>query len=104
MSCRCAIEGTHRDTRQVLGRDETVVQASYQLHPLWSLCGLWLWNLNDRSALVSPSFAYSAGDEASISGGVFIGTGDDEVTLTRALPSEYGFAGTTAFMSLSWFF
>ena len=42
--------------------------------------------------------------ETSISEGVFIGTGDDEVTLARALPSEYGLAGTTAFMSLSWFF
>ena len=92
-----------RGEHQVLGRDETVVQASYQIHPLWNLSGLWLWNLNDRSALVSPSFAYSASDEASIAGGVFLGFGDDESTLGRPLPSEYGLSGVTAFVSLSWF-
>jgi hypothetical protein len=89
---------------QVIGRDETVVQVSYQLHPLWSLAGLWLWNLNDRSALLAPSFAYSASNEASISGGVFFGFGNDEISLARPLPSEYGVAGTTAYVSLSWFF
>ncbi len=93
-----------RGEHQVLGRDESVVQASYQLHPLWSVAGLWIWNLNDRSALVSPSFVYSAGDEASIAGAVFFGIGDDEITLTRPLPSEYGLSSTTAFVALSWFF
>jgi hypothetical protein len=93
-----------RGELQVLGRDETVVQASYQLQPLWSLAGVWVWNLNDRSALISPSFAYSLSDESSISGGVFLGIGDDEVTATRLVPSEYGPAGTSAFLSLSWFF
>ena len=93
-----------RGELQVLGRDETVVQASYQVHPLWSLDSVWIWNLNDRSALISPSFAYSLSDDASLTGGVFIGIGDDEVTATRPVPSEYGLAGTTAFASLSWFF
>ena len=93
-----------RGEHQVLGRDESVVQASYQLHPLWSLAGLWIWNLNDRSALISPSFAYSASDEVSVSGAVFVGTGDGEITPTQPLPSEYGPLGTKAFVSLSWFF
>ena len=93
-----------RGELQVLGRDETVVQASYQVRPLWSLNGVWIWNLNDRSTLISPSFAYSLSDDASITGGVFLGIGDDEVTATRLVPSEYGLAGTTAFVSLSWFF
>ena len=89
---------------QVLGRDETVLQASYQFHPLWSLGGLWLWNLNDRSALLAPSLAYSAGDEVSITGGVYVGVGDSAATVERPLPSEFGLAGTTGYASLSWFF
>ena len=89
---------------QVLGQDETVLQASYQFHPLWSLGGLWLWNLNDRSALLAPSLAYSAGDEVSISGGMFLGLGETAVTAERPLPSEFGLAGTTGYASLSWFF
>ena len=89
---------------QVLGRDETVLQASYQFHPLWSLGGVWLWNLNDRSALLAPSLAYSAGDEVSITGGVYVGVGDSAATVERPLPSEFGLAGTTGYASLSWFF
>ena len=94
----------YRGEHQVLGRDETVVQASYQLNPLWNLAGLWLWNLNDRSALISPSLAYSAGAITSISAGVFFGIGSSDITPTRPLPSEYGLAGTTGYVSLSWFF
>lgn len=93
-----------RGELQVLGRDEALVQLSYQLHPLWNLSALWIWNLNDRSALISPSFAYSAGNNASITGGIFLGTGSSEVAGTPALPSEYGLSGKTAFFSLSWFF
>ena len=93
-----------RGELQVLGRDETVVQASYQLHPLWGVAGLWLWNLNDRSVLLSPSVSYSASESASVTGGVLFGLGDDEVTPDRPLPSEYGVAAVTAYLSMSWFF
>ena len=89
---------------QVIGRDETVAQASYQVHPLLSVSGLWLWNLNDRSSLIAQSFAYSASNEASISGGVFFGFGDEEISLTNPMPSEYGLARMTTYLSLSWFF
>ena len=93
-----------RGELQVLGRDEAVFQATYQLHPLWSVFGLWLLNLNDRSALISPGFGYSASNAVSISGGVYVGVGDSASTLERPLPSEYGLSGTTGFLSLSWFF
>ena len=88
----------------MLGRDETVVTTSYQLNPLWSLSGLWLWNLNDRSALVSPNISYAAGDEVTISGGVFLGIGDGQDLKSHAFLSEYGSTAATAFLSLQWFF
>lgn len=93
-----------RGELQVLGRDETAVQASYQIHPLWSLAALGLWNLRDGSFLLSPSFAYSLSNEASATGGVFFGFGDDAVTSATPLPSEYGAIGITAYFSLSVFF
>lgn len=89
---------------QVYGRDEAAVQASYQVHPLLSVAGLWLWNLNDRSAVVAPSFSYSAADEASIAGGVFFGVGDDTAADGRLLPSEYGLLSAVGYVSLTWFF
>ena len=93
-----------RGELQVLGRDETAIQASYQLHPLWSLAALGLWNLDDGSALFSPSFSYSASNEATVSGGLFFGFGDDVVTPQTPLPSEYGALGFTVYISASLFF
>ena len=89
---------------QVVGRDETVLQASYQVHPLWGLSGLWLWNMNDGSSLVSPTVSYSLSDEAAILGGALLGFGDDQITPVLPLPSEYGRVGVTAYLSASWFF
>jgi hypothetical protein len=68
------------------------------------LSGLWLWNLNDRSALLAPSLSYSAGDEVTMSGGVYFGVGENTVTPHRPLASEYGLSGTTGYASISWFF
>lgn len=93
-----------RGELQVIGRDETVFQTSLQIHPLWSVAGLWLWNLGDRSALFSPTVAYSVSDEAALAAGVLFGLGDDDVTQDRPLPSEHGLAGVTGYLSLSWFF
>jgi hypothetical protein len=93
-----------RGELQVLGRDETAVQISYQIHPLWGVAAMWLWNLDDGSALLTPSVSYSLSNEASIMGGVFFGFGDDQPTAARPLPSEYGLAGTTGFASVSVYF
>jgi hypothetical protein len=89
---------------QVFGRDETAVSGSFMINPLWTVAGLTLWNLNDGSMLVAPTVAYSAGDETAISAGLYFGFGDDEVSSTRPLPSEYGLSGITGFLSVSWFF
>jgi hypothetical protein len=93
-----------RGQMQVLGRDEVASQAQYQATPLWGLSLLWLWNLNDHSSLLSPSFSYSASDEATVMGGVFFGLGDDELVAGGGLPSEYGVVGTTVYFSVSVFF
>ena len=93
-----------RGELQVLGRDETVASVSYQPHPLWGITGLWLANLNDGSTLLSPSVAYSAGDEAAIAGGVYFAVGASRPTLETPLASEYGLTGTTGYLSFSWYF
>ena len=93
-----------RGELQVLGRNESVFQASYQIHPLWSLAALGLGNLNDGSFLLSPSFSRSLSNEASLTGGVFFGFGDDMATMLEPLPSEYGLVATTVYLSFSLFF
>ena len=94
----------YRGELQVLGRDEFALQSMYQINALLSVSTLGLWNLNDGSALVSPSFSYSMSDEASITGGVFLGLGDDAHTPTMAFSSEYGAIPTTLYFSFSLFF
>ena len=89
---------------QVFGQDETVVSGSYELTPLWNVGSFVLWNMNDRSVLVAPTVAYSAGDNTAVSSGLFFGSGDTEITAARPLPSEFGLAGITGYTSISWFF
>ena len=89
---------------QVFGRDEVAINAAYQIHPLWSVTSTALWNLNDRSALVFPGFSYSVSNEASLAGGVFAGTGASDFVPGQLLPSIYGLAGVTGYLSLTWYF
>ncbi|MYK90078.1 MAG: hypothetical protein F4018_17995 [Acidobacteria bacterium] len=93
-----------RGEYQVFGRDEVAVTTAYQIHPLWSVTGTTIWNLNDRSALVFPGFSYSLSNEASLAGGVFTGTGASDYLPGRPLPSIYGLAGVTGYLSLTWYF
>ena len=93
-----------RGELQVLGRDEAAAQARYQLHPLWNLSLLWLWNLNDRSSLLAPSLSYSASNEVTLTGGLFKGFGNDSPGAPEPPATEYGGLGTTAYLSLSVFF
>jgi len=93
-----------RGELQTLGRDVTVAQASYQVSPLWNLAGLSMWNMNDNSTLVAPSVTYTAGDETVISGGIYFGFGDAHITASQPLPSEFGLASSTGYLSFSVFF
>lgn len=97
-------EAFARGELQVLGRDQAAAQAQYQLHPLWSLSLLWLWNLNDRSSLLAPSLSYSASNEVTLTGGLFKGFGDVSPGSEGPPASEYGALGATAYLSLSIYF
>ena len=88
----------------MLGRDEIASRVQYQLHSLWSLSFVWVLNLHNPSSLLSPSVVYSASDESTVMGGVFVGVSDDELTPSGSLPSKYGLAATTVYFLVSVFF
>lgn len=48
---------------------------SYAITPLLSSTGLAIFNIRDKSILLSPALEYSISDNASIDGGAFIGIG-----------------------------
>ena len=93
-----------RGQLQVLGRDEIVLQGSYQVHPLWALGLLLMTNVDDPSSLLSPSVSYSISNEVSGSGGMFFGFGDSTPTLESPIPSEYGLVPNYVYLSLTVFF
>ena len=93
-----------RGQLQVLGRDEIVLQGSYQVHPLWALSLLLMTNVDDPSSLLSPSVSYSISNEVSGSGGMFFGFGDSTPTLESPIPSEYGLVPNYVYLSLTVFF
>lgn len=93
-----------RGEYQLFGRDELAMTLTYQVHPLWSLSGLALVNLNDASVIVAPGFSYSASNNATFAGGVYVGRGATDAPEGQLLASEYGLVGVTGYLSLTWFF
>ncbi|MCG6957321.1 MAG: hypothetical protein LJF04_15130 [Gemmatimonadetes bacterium] len=92
-----------RGEMQVLGRWSSAGQASFQIHPLVSLDGLVLVDLEDGSLLLAPGATWSATASASVRVGVFTGAGR-KASATAGPRSEYGMVPTLGYISLSWFF
>jgi hypothetical protein len=92
-----------RGQHQVLGRDEFVAQASYQVHPLWNLAFLLITNVNDPSTLVSPAVSYSISNEVTASGGLYLGFGKGIPSQESPIPSEYGLVPAFLYLSLTAF-
>lgn len=103
-----------RGELQVLGRDEVAGQAAYQMHPLFNVSLLALWNLNDGSALIAPGAGYSLSNEIAIQAGLYLGLGEGvpetpatpvpPISPQPELPSEYGITPATAWLSVTAFF
>ena len=93
-----------RGEYQLFGRDELAMTLTWQAHPLLSLSGLALVNLNDGSVIVAPGFSYSASNNATFAGGVYVGRGATDAPEGQLLASEYGLVGVTGYLSLTWFF
>ncbi len=93
---------TRRGELQVFGRDELVLQGSLEVHPLVSVDGLVIWNLNDGSALVAPGVTYSVTGAVTARAGVYVGTGPGPLP-AGTLQSEYGLVPTSGYVSLSVF-
>ncbi len=92
-----------RGELQVIGRDQALARVAYQVHPLWEISGLVLWNLNLNGGVLAPGFSYSVSDNASLNGTVYseIGNpmaGTDDSTATDGRPKAI-----SALLSLTWY-
>lgn len=107
-----------RGELQVIGRNETALQASWQATPLLTTDLLTMWNMNDGSLLLSPAASYSLSNEAYIRGGFFFGIGASErriippplmpdppgAPISSTPGSEFGIVPSTVYISLTAFF
>jgi hypothetical protein len=103
-----------RGEMQVIGRNETAIQASWQATPLVTTDLLTIWNMNDGSFLLSPAASYSVSNEVYVRGGLFFGIGANERQIEvpivpeepdiRLPGSEYGIVPSSLYVSLTAFF
>jgi hypothetical protein len=91
-----------RGELQVFGRNEAVLSAQYQVHPLWSVQALTITNFNDPSVLFAPAASYSVSGSVNLRGGLYVAAGSEAANMS--LGSEYGNTPFTAYLSLEAFF
>jgi hypothetical protein len=92
----------------LLGRNYLLAAPSYELHPLVTLQGLVIWNLDDDSLLVRPTFTCEPGNNLSLEFFWTINAGQSPRTfagIAHPLPrSEFGNSGDSGGVFLKYYF
>lgn len=106
---QAALAGPAREgLASLLGRHYLLAAPSYELHPLVTLNGLLIWNLNDGSHLLRPSLAISLADNLGLE--LFWTHPSGEPPQPRSFPfppetrGEFGGRGDSGGFFLTWFF
>ncbi|MGE4544738.1 MAG: hypothetical protein AB7D06_11590 [Pedobacter sp.] len=87
----------------LLGQHYLLLAPSYELHPLATLSGLVIWNLDDSSCLLRPALDISLSDNVSlmIFWAINLGNTPERGMVAR---SEFGTRGDSGGLFLSWHF
>ncbi len=91
----------------LLGQQYLLVGPSWEFHPLVSLSGLVIWNLEDSSALVRPQLAFSLADNLGLDLFYSVNLGEEPRVVAPgiAVPrSEFGSLGDSGGLLLRWYF
>lgn len=92
----------------LLGRHYLIAAPAYELHPLMTLQGMLLWNLDDDSFLVRPTLGLSLADNLALEIFWTSHYGHKPRVTTAGLPpvprSEFGMRGDNGGIFLKWFF
>jgi GNAT superfamily N-acetyltransferase len=97
-------DAARRGELQALGRDQSALQLSYQVHPLANLNLLTLLSLSDGSALYAPGLSVDVTRSASLRFGAFLTSGASGLDGVGGPRSEYGTVPTVAYAALGLFF
>ena len=92
----------------LLGRHYLFVAPSYEIHPLATLQGLLIYNIEDESALMRPTLDLSLADNLSLQVFWTWHCGDRPKVVSSLLPtvprSEFGMFGDGGGLFIKWFF
>jgi hypothetical protein len=92
----------------LLGQHYLLAAPSYEVHPLVTIQGLLIYNFDDRSSLIRPSFEISLSDNTSVESFLNWYTGESPETisaLNKTIPrSEFGLYGNGGGIFLTWYF
>lgn len=95
----------------LFGKHYVSVGATYQISPLVPFMGLAIFNLSDRSLMLSPILEYNIAENIYLGGGAYIGLGKNPESLPTLLPgkvvlmhSEFGAYPDMVFTSFRLYF
>lgn len=92
----------------LLGRHYLLIGPSYELHPLVTISGLLIQNLEDDSRLIRPQLAISLSDNLQLDLFWAFAFGDkprtDQQTSLQTIASEFGGSGDSGGLLLRWYF
>ncbi|MBS3817922.1 hypothetical protein KGY73_00225 [bacterium] len=75
-------------TVYLLGKHYLHAGITYQITPLLPFNGLLIFNINDQSLTFSPTVEYNIGENIYLSGGAYIGLGENPEIPSPSLPSS----------------
>ena len=92
----------------LLGRHYLIIAPAYELHPLATLQGLIIYNIDDESALLRPTLDLSLADNLSLQAFWTWHSGASPEVVSSLLPalprSEFGMFGDSGGVFIKWFF
>ena len=91
----------------LLGQQYLMIGPSWELHPLVTLSGLAIWNLDDDSTLLRPQMQFSLGDNLNLDLFYSFNQGKEPQLIAPSIyipRSEFGSAGNSGGLLLRWYF
>jgi len=92
----------------LLGRHYLIIAPAYEIHPLATLQGLIIYNIDDESALLRPTLDFSLADNLSLQLFWTWHSGESPEVVSSILPalprSEFGSFGDSGGAFIKWFF
>jgi hypothetical protein len=90
----------------LLGQQYLLIGPSWEFHPLMTLSGLAIWNLDDNSTMLRPQIQFSLGDNLNLDLFYSFNIGEEPQLIAPGISvprSEFGSVGNSGGLLLRWY-